>query len=141
MFGVRALLRIGDVLINNPVALSPMAGVTNSIFRKICKEMGAGLVVTEMVSSKGLLYNNRRTEELLAFSEQERPIAIQIFGSDPEAMGKAARMVEALEPILSTSTGWSDAQDRKNGDGAALMWTQSWQHGWWKVSLPIVPVR
>jgi tRNA-dihydrouridine synthase B len=122
VFGVRALLRIGDVLIENPVALSPMAGVTNSIFRRISKEMGAGLVVTEMVSSKGLLYNNRRTEELLAFSEEERPIAIQIFGSDPEAMGKAARMVAALEPdFIDINMGCPTPKIVKNGDGAALM--------------------
>ncbi|NLA57795.1 MAG: tRNA dihydrouridine synthase DusB [Firmicutes bacterium] len=115
-------MRIGHVLIENPVALSPMAGVTNSIFRRICKAMGAGLVITEMVSSKGLLYNNRRTEELLAFSEEERPIAIQLFGSEPETMGKAARMVAALEPdLIDINMGCPTPKIVKNGDGAALM--------------------
>jgi len=99
-----------------------MAGVTNSIFRRICKAMGAGLVITEMVSSKGLLYNNRRTEELLAFSEEERPIAIQLFGSEPETMGKAARMVAALEPdLIDINMGCPTPKIVKNGDGAALM--------------------
>ncbi len=84
--------------------------------------MGAGLVITEMVSSKGLLYNNRRTEELLAFSEEERPIAIQLFGSEPETMGKAARMVAALEPdLIDINMGCPTPKIVKNGDGAALM--------------------
>ncbi len=119
---MRLLLRIGGVVVENPVALAPMAGVTDSIFRRICKAMGAGLVVTEMVSSKGLLHNNHRSAELLAFTDQERPIAIQIFGSDPEIMGKAAKQISALEPdIVDINMGCPTPKIVKNGDGAALM--------------------
>jgi tRNA-dihydrouridine synthase B len=119
---MKAVMRIGDVAVDNPVALSPMAGVTNSIFRRICKEMGAGLVVTEMVSCKGLLHNNQRSQELLAFREEERPIAFQLFGSEPEVMGKAARLIAALEPdLIDINMGCPTPKIVKNGDGAALM--------------------
>ncbi len=86
--------KIGNVEINNQVVLAPMAGVTSNVYRLICKKMGAGLVVSEMVSDKALIYDSKKTFELLKFNEEERPIAIQIFGSDPETMGAAAKIVE-----------------------------------------------
>jgi len=85
---------IGNVEIKNQVVLAPMAGITSTTFRKICKEMGAGLVVAEMVSDKALIYESKKTFELLKMDDVERPISQQIFGGDPETMGKAAKIIE-----------------------------------------------
>ena len=85
---------IGNVKIRNQVVLAPMAGITNTTFRSICKSMGAGLVVSEMVSDKALIYESKKTFELLKMDEMERPISQQIFGSDPKSMGEAAKIVE-----------------------------------------------
>lgn len=85
---------IGNVFIKNPLVLAPMAGYSNTSFRKIIKEMGAGLLYAEMVSDKALVYQNEKTFELLKMSEEERPIAQQIFGSDVETFVKAALIVE-----------------------------------------------
>jgi len=87
--------KIGDVKIENNVVLAPMAGVCNSAFRKIIKEMGCGLLYAEMVSDKALVYDNERTKEMLYMTEEERPIAQQIFGSDKESFVKAAKIIEA----------------------------------------------
>ena len=93
--------KIGNVEIKNQVVLAPMAGYTSSTYRTICKKMGAGLVVSEMVSDKALIYDSKKTFELLKFKESERPIAIQIFGGDPDSMGKAAKIVEdAVSPDI-----------------------------------------
>ncbi len=86
--------KIGNVTIQNQIVLAPMAGFTNKTFRKICKRFGVGLVVSEMVSDKALVYDSKKTFSLLDMDEEERPIAIQIFGSDKETMGKAAKIVE-----------------------------------------------
>lgn len=85
---------IGNVEIKNQVVLAPMAGITSTTFRKICKKMGAGLVVAEMVSDKALIYESKKTFELLKMDECERPISQQIFGGDPETMGKSAKIIE-----------------------------------------------
>ena len=87
-------MKIGDIKLDNPVFLAPMAGVTDLPFRLLAKEMGCGLVYSEMVSDKGLLYENCHTLNMLQIDKRERPIAIQIFGSDPESMEKAAIHVE-----------------------------------------------
>ena len=93
--------KIGNVEIKNQVVLAPMAGFTSSTYRNICKTMGAGLVVSEMVSDKALIYDSKKTFELLKFKESERPISIQIFGGDPDSMGKAAKIVEdAVHPDI-----------------------------------------
>ena len=88
--------KIGNVEIKNQVVLAPMAGYSNTSFRKIIKDMGAGLIFAEMVSDKALVYKNAKTLELLKMSEEERPIAQQIFGSDVESFVKAARIVESV---------------------------------------------
>ena len=85
---------IGNVEIKNQVILAPMAGITSITFRRICKQMGAGLVVAEMVSDKALIYESKKTYELLKMHEDERPISQQIFGGDPITMGKAAKIIE-----------------------------------------------
>lgn len=86
--------KIGNVVIKNQVVLAPMAGLCNSAFRKIIKEMGCGLVYAEMVSDKALAYNNKKTEDMLYFEEIERPIVQQIFGSDIDSFVQAAKIVE-----------------------------------------------
>ncbi len=86
--------KIGNVKIPNQVVLAPMAGVTSTTFRSICKKMGAGLVVGEMVSDKALIYDSKKTYDLLKMQELERPISQQIFGSDPDTMARAAQIVE-----------------------------------------------
>lgn len=85
---------IGNVEIKNQVILAPMAGITSTTFRSICKTMGAGLVVAEMVSDKALIYESKKTYELLKMNEAERPISQQLFGGDPTTMAKAAKIIE-----------------------------------------------
>ena len=87
-------LRIGNTILENNVILAPMAGVTDLPFRLLCREQGAGCVVTEMVSAKAILYNNRNTKELMQIHPQERPAAIQLFGSDPDIMAQIAARIE-----------------------------------------------
>ena len=86
--------KIGNIEISNQVVLAPMAGITNSAYRRICKEMGAGLVYAEMVSDKAIVYNNKKTIYLLYMTEGERPISQQIFGSDIDSFVKAAKFIE-----------------------------------------------
>lgn len=94
-------MNIGNVKLNGQVILAPMAGVCNSAFRKICKEMGCSLVCAEMVSDKGMIYNSKKTEGMLYFEEVERPISQQIFGSDKETFTEAAKRVyEIMHPDI-----------------------------------------
>ena len=86
--------KIGNVEIKNKIVFAPMAGVSNISFRKIIKEMGAGLIYSEMVSNMGIIYNSKKTIELLKINDEERPISIQIFGSDTESFINAAKYVE-----------------------------------------------
>ena len=93
--------KIGNVEIKNNIVLAPMAGVCNSAFRRIIKEMGCGLVYAEMVSDKGLVYNSKKTKDMLYVSDYERPIAQQIFGSDVDTFVEAAKMVyEIMKPDI-----------------------------------------
>ena len=94
-------MKIGNIELNGQVILAPMAGVCNSAYRKICKEMGVALVCAEMVSDKGMVYNSKKTKEMLYFEESERPISQQIFGSDKETFVEAAKMVyEIMKPDI-----------------------------------------
>ena len=93
--------KIGNVELDGQVILAPMAGVCNSAFRKICKEMGACLVCAEMVSDKGMIYNSKKTKDMLLFEESERPISQQIFGNDIKTFTEAAKMVyEIMHPDI-----------------------------------------
>ena len=85
---------IGNVEIPHRTVLAPMAGVTNSAFRTIAKEFGAGLVVMEMISEKGLLYNNEKTLHMLHIDENEHPMSIQLFGGDAEGLKRAADFIQ-----------------------------------------------
>lgn len=86
-------MKIGNLEIQNPLALGPMAGVTDRPFRLLCKEQGCGILYSEMVSAKAILYNNKKTKDLLAIDEDEHPIGIQLFGSDPDIMAEIAGRV------------------------------------------------
>ncbi|MDW5299019.1 MAG: tRNA-dihydrouridine synthase, partial [Sedimentibacter sp.] len=79
-------LKVGSIELNTNVVLAPMAGVTDLTYRTICKEMGVGLVYTEMVSAKGLYYKDAKTEQLMKINEKNKPVSLQIFGSDPDIM-------------------------------------------------------
>lgn len=115
-------LKIGNVELENNILLAPMAGVTDSSFRKICKKYGnPGLVYTEMISSKGLFYNDKKTEQFLEIDQEKRPIAIQIFGSDPQVMGEAAKKVEKYGDIIDINMGCPAPKVVKNGDGSKLL--------------------
>ena len=89
--------KIGNVEIKNQIVLAPMAGISNTSYRKIIKEMGAGLIYAEMVSDKAIMYANEKTFDLLKMTEEERPIAQQIFGSDKESFVIAAKKVEETQ--------------------------------------------
>ena len=94
-------MKIGNIELDGQVILAPMAGVCNSAYRKICKEMSASLVCAEMVSDKGMIYNSKKTKDMLYFEEVERPISQQIFGSDKETFVEAAKMVyEIMKPDI-----------------------------------------
>ena len=115
-------LYIGDIKIEHPFVLAPMAGVTDLPYRLLCKEMGAGLLCTEMVSAKGMYYNSPNTGPLLAREEKERPIAAQIFGSDPELMADMAVRIEDMGfDIIDINMGCPVPKIVNNGDGSALM--------------------
>ena len=116
-------MNIGSVMIDGPAALGPMAGVTDAAFRHVCMAQGAALVCTEMVSSRGLVYKDRKTEELLFIPETDRPTAAQIFGSDPVVMGEAAAMAIEISraDILDINMGCPVGKIVKSGDGSALM--------------------
>ena len=115
-------LYIGDIKIEHPFVLAPMAGGTDLPYRLLCKEMGAGLLCTEMVSAKGMYYNSPNTGPLLAKEEKERPIAAQIFGSDPELMADMAVRIEDMGfDIIDINMGCPVPKIVNNGDGSALM--------------------
>jgi len=113
---------IGKICLEVPVILAPMAGVTDLAYRLICKEMGCGLVVTEMISAKGLYYKDIKTKDLLKTVPEETPAAIQIFGSDEKVMAWAAdKLNEMPHGILDINMGCPTPKIVKNGDGSALM--------------------
>lgn len=115
-------LKIGSVELPNNLILAPMAGVTDLPFRLLCKEQGCGLLCTEMVSAKAILYKNKNTKELLEVREEERPVAVQIFGSDPQIMSDMAQLIEPGPfDIIDVNMGCPVPKIVNNGDGSALM--------------------
>lgn len=115
-------MRIGNVDIKGNVVLAPMAGVTDLPFRLLCKENGCGYLYTEMVSAKAIMYNNKNTESLLTVTEGENPIAVQLFGSEPEVMAEAAkRMEEHPFDVIDVNMGCPVPKVVNNGEGSALM--------------------
>ena len=114
-------LKIGDVELKNNIILAPMAGITDLPFRTIAKKYGPGLVCTEMVSSKAIFYDDTKTKLLLKIKEEERPVSVQIFGSDVETMVYAAKYVEQMADIIDINMGCPAPKVVKNGDGSKLL--------------------
>ena len=115
-------MRIGNVEIKNNIALAPMAGVTDLPFRLLCKEQGCGLMCTEMVSAKAVMYNNKNTEDLMKTVPEERPLALQLFGSDPDIMADIAKRLSEREfDIIDVNMGCPVPKVVNNGEGSALM--------------------
>lgn len=114
-------LKIGNVELENNLILAPMAGVTDLSFRKICKEFEPGLVCTEMVSSKAIFHDDSKTKLLMNTEGEQRPISMQIFGSDEETMGFAAKYVSGLADIVDINMGCPAPKVVKNGDGSKLL--------------------
>ena len=116
------MLKIGNVTLDNPVILAPMAGVTDLPFRLLCKENGAGLLCMEMVSAKAIYYNNKNTEALMEIHPKERPVSLQLFGSDPDIISEMAKRIEEKPfDILDLNMGCPVPKVVNNGEGSALM--------------------
>ena len=115
-------LQIGSVIVDPPVVLGPMAGVTDRSFRLLCKEQGCGLVCTEMVSAKAITYRNKKTAELMVTDRLEHPVSLQLFGSEPETLAQAVQMIGDLDfDILDFNMGCPVPKVVGNGEGSALM--------------------
>lgn len=114
-------IKIGNIELKNNIFLAPMAGISDMPFRILCKEKGAGLVYTEMVSSKGMFYDDKKTKKLMEIDEKERPVAVQIFGSDPEIMGNIAKEVSKEADIIDINMGCPAPKVTKNGEGSRLL--------------------
>ena len=115
-------MKIGEVKLENPYILAPMAGVTDLPFRLLCKEQGAGLLCMEMISAKALQYKNKNTKTLLAIHPEEYPVSLQLFGSEPDIISEIAKMIEPLPfQILDINMGCPVPKIVKNGEGSALM--------------------
>lgn len=115
-------LQIGNVKLDNPVILAPMAGVTDLPFRLLCKENGAGLVCMEMVSAKAIYYNNKNTQELMQIHPCEGPVSLQLFGSDPDIISEMAKRIEEKPfAIFDLNMGCPVPKVVNNGEGSALM--------------------
>lgn len=116
-------MQIGSVTLAGRLALAPMAGVTDLAFRQICREHGAALTVTEMVSTKALCYQDKKTPRLLALGEDEHPAAAQVFGHEPETMAEGAKIARAVSgcDIIDINMGCPAPKIVNNGDGSALM--------------------
>ena len=116
-------MKIGTLDINNPLFLAPMAGITDHPFRVLCREMGAGVVFTEFVSANGIIRENMKTLDIMRFTDDERPIGIQLFGEIPEVVGKSAKMVyDMLKPdIIDINYGCPVPKVTKRGAGSAAL--------------------
>lgn len=115
-------LTIGNVTLENPVILAPMAGVCDLPFRLLCKEQGAGLLCMEMVSAKAIYYKNKNTESLMEIHPKEPPVSLQLFGSDPDIISEMAKRIEERPfSILDINMGCPVPKVVNNGEGSALM--------------------
>ena len=112
----------GNITLKGNLILAPMAGVTDLPFRLLCKEQGADLVYTEMISAKGIYYNNKNTAKLWEIDEKERPVSLQLFGSDPKIMSEMAAKIEHRNfDILDINMGCPVPKVVNNAEGSALM--------------------
>ena len=115
-------LTIGNIVLDNPYILAPMAGVTDLPFRLLCREQGVGLLCMEMVSAKAIQYNNKNTKALLEIHPAEPPVSLQLFGSEPDVISEIAKQIEELPfSILDINMGCPVPKIVRNGEGSALM--------------------
>ncbi len=115
-------LKIGNVTLDNPFFLAPLAGITDAPTRRLCREMGAALVYSEMVSGKGLYYKDKKTDQLLHIDEAEKPVAFQVFGSEPDILAFTAKALDNRDnAILDINMGCPVPKIVKNGEGSALL--------------------
>jgi len=120
----RLPIAVGDQVINPPVVLAPMAGITNRAFRRLCRESGAGLYVSEMVTSRALVERNEATMDLVAFAHDESPRSVQLYGVDPQVMAKAVRIIveEDRADHIDMNFGCPVPKVTRKGGGSALPW-------------------
>jgi tRNA-dihydrouridine synthase B len=115
-------MKIGNIEFENNTVLAPMAGITNMPFRVLCRELNAGLVCTEMVSSKALSYDNQKSMDMLQISKLEHPVSLQLFGSEPEVLGEIVRKIDHLPiDIIDMNMGCPAPKITKNLEGSALL--------------------
>ena len=115
-------LTIGNVSLANPVILAPMAGVSDLPFRLLCHEQGAGMVCSEMISAKAILYHNKNTEELMQIHLDEGPVSLQLFGADPDIVSEMAKRIEERPfAVMDLNMGCPVPKVVNNGEGSALM--------------------
>ncbi|MEI3502004.1 MAG: tRNA-dihydrouridine synthase family protein [Anaerovoracaceae bacterium] len=113
---------IGGIFFDTPYFMAPLAGITDSPFRRLCRKFGAGAVYSEMISAKGMYYNDKITEKLLTIREEEMPVVYQIFGSDPETMAYAADALSSRRNcMIDINMGCPVPKIVKGGDGSALL--------------------
>lgn len=116
------MLQIAGLTLDSPFILAPLAGYSDLPFRRLCREFGAGMVVSEMISCHGLVYEQGKTLDMLASHPEERPFAIQLFGADPDIMGRAAAILSTFQPdLIDINMGCPVKKVTKRGAGAALM--------------------
>jgi len=116
------MLQISRLTLSSPFILAPLAGYSDLPFRLLCREFGAGLCVSEMISCHGLVYQQKNTLKMLASIPTERPVSFQLFGADPEAMGEASRLLQEFQPdLIDVNMGCPVKKVTKKGAGAALM--------------------
>ena len=121
-------MKIGNVEIENALALGPMAGVTDLPFRLLCKEQGCGLLYSEMVSAKAILYKNKNTRELLTIDEDEHPIGVQLFGSEPDIMAEiAGRVAYGACDFIDVNMGCPVPKIVNNHEGSLRAWNYTWR--------------
>ena len=114
------MIKLGNLNIENIIALGPMAGVTDLPFRLLCREQGCGIMYTEMVSAKAILYNNKNTKELLQTDKREHPIGVQLFGSEPSIMAEiGAKVSEGPYDFIDVNMGCPVPKIVGNGEGSA----------------------
>ena len=120
---VQTKMKIGNVEIKNKLILAPLAGYTNQVYREICHDLGAALTYTEMISDKGLLYENEKTWDLCFIKEEERPVSLQLFGGNIEEMVKAAKLIDERSncDIIDINMGCPVKKVLKSGSGSYLI--------------------
>jgi tRNA-dihydrouridine synthase len=118
------MLRLGPLTVDPPVVLAPMAGITNAPFRRLCREYGAGLYVSEMIGARGLIEGDEKTRRLAGFAPDETPRSIQLYGTDPAALGEAVAYLIDVEEVdhIDMNFGCPMGKVTRHGGGAALPW-------------------